>query len=236
MLPGVESFILSSGMSPAQLSGTAKVCLGVGYAQDDMNVAIGSALLLAAMGERGYSEYLGHHLSQGFGATQRPDLAMDWYQMSIDAMGQGQMVVAPGVEGRDALILKASYTINGRADELAPLVQEASLPVFEVPAEEVVTIEEASAMIEAELPKIEEEVTAEVAAAEAEVDVVVEEMAVVTEVAPELIAPEATDPAIVAEVAPDATMPMEPDTTLVNTGAQFAIMAARLPLMIFTAY
>jgi hypothetical protein len=29
---------------------------------------------------------------------------------------------------------------------------------------------------------------------------------------------------------------MEPDTTLVTTGAQFAIMAARLPLMIFTAY
>ncbi|CAN1565500.1 Peptidoglycan binding-like [Paracoccaceae bacterium] len=231
VLPGVESFILSSGMSPAQLSGTAKVCLGVGYAQDDMNVAVGSALLLAAMGERGYSEFLGHHLSQGFGATQRPDLAMDWYQMSIDAMGQGQMVVAPGVEGRDALILKASYTINGRADELAPLVQEASLPVFEVPAEEVITIEEASAMIEAELPKIEEEVAVEIAAAGVEVEVVVEGMAVVTEVAPE-----ATDLAVVAEAAPDAAMAVEPDTTLVTTGAQFAIMAARLPLMIFTAY
>jgi peptidoglycan hydrolase-like protein with peptidoglycan-binding domain len=244
VLPGVESFIISSGMSPAQLSGTAKVCLGVGYAQDDMNVAIGSALLLAAMGEKGYSEFLGHHLSQGFGATQRPDLAMDWYQMSIDAMGQGQMVVAPGVEGRDDLILKASFTINGRADELAPLVQEAALPVFEVVPEdvaevatevaaadatdEVITIEEANALIAAELPMIEEEVAAEVAAAGTEVEAVMEEMAVVAEVAPELIAPEL--------VAPEAVMPMEPDTTLVTTGAQFAIMAARLPLMIFTAY
>jgi hypothetical protein len=59
-------------MSPAQLSGTAKVCLGTGYAQDDMNVAIGSALLLTALGERAYSEYLGHHLSQGYGASERP--------------------------------------------------------------------------------------------------------------------------------------------------------------------
>ena len=31
VMSGVEGFILSSGMSPAQLSGTAKVCLGVGY-------------------------------------------------------------------------------------------------------------------------------------------------------------------------------------------------------------
>lgn len=68
---GVEGFILSAGMSPAQLSGTAKVCLGVGYANDDMNVAIGSALLLATMGERGYSKYLGDVLSKRFGATQR---------------------------------------------------------------------------------------------------------------------------------------------------------------------
>ncbi len=105
------------------------------------------------------------------------------------------------------------------------------MPVFEVPAEEVITIEEASAMIEAELPKIEEEVAVEIAAAGVEVEVVVEGMAVVTEVAPE-----ATDLAVVAEAAPDAAMAVEPDTTLVTTGAQFAIMAARLPLMIFTAY
>jgi hypothetical protein len=145
VLGGVEGFILSSGMSPAQLSGTAKVCLGVGYAKDDMNVAIGSALLLASLGERGYSEYLGHHLSQGFGAAERPDLAMDWYQMSLDAMEQGQMVVAPGVQGRDAVIKKASYRINGRASELEPEVevQEAALPVFdvEVPETEVAEAE-----------------------------------------------------------------------------------------------
>jgi len=52
-----------------------------------MDVAIGSALLLTVMGEKGYVEYLGHQLSQGFGATERPDLAMDWDQISLDAMG-----------------------------------------------------------------------------------------------------------------------------------------------------
>lgn len=205
VMAGVEGFILTSGMTPAQLSGTAKVCLGVGYVQDDMNVAIGSALLLAAMGERGYSEYLGHHLSQGFGATERPDLAMDWYQMSLDAMEQGQMVVAPGVEGRDAVIKKASYTINGRAGELEPEVevQEAALPVFEVVPEAEAGVDTA-ALPEAEVP---------------------------------LVAPEAAPLAEVVALAPEAAPAAEPGPSgeIMNSGMQAAIVAARLPLMIFSS-
>ena len=198
VLAGVEGFILTSGMSPAQLSGTAKVCLGVGYSRDDMNVAIGSALLLTAMGEKGYGEYLGHHLAQGFGATERPDLAMGWYEMSLTAMGQGQMVVAPGMGGRDAVIKKAAYTINGRASELAPEagVQEAALPVFKV-APEALPVEEAP----------------------------VEEAAV--EAAPVLVVPAITETAAAAPA---------PDTSVVNAGAQAAIMAARLPFLIFSSY
>jgi peptidoglycan hydrolase-like protein with peptidoglycan-binding domain len=250
VLAGVESFILSSGMSPAQLSGTAKVCLGVGYAQDDMNVAIGSALLLAAMGERGYSEFLGHHLSQGFGATERADLAMDWYQMSIDAMEQGQMVVAPGMAGRDALIRKASYTINGRAAELAPeaTVQEAALPVFEIAPEADAVVETAPVIEEAAVEPA-TVVPEAVEAAPTEVAVAVPEAAPVEEmaVAPVFVAPKVADitgitpapvpviepaPVAVAEAAPDTL----PDTSIVNAGAQAAIMAARLPFMIFASY
>lgn len=238
VLSGVEKFILTSGMSPAQLSGTAKVCLGVGYAQDDMNVAIGSALLLAAMGERGYSEYLGHHLSQGFGATERPDLAMDWYQMSLDAMDQGQMVVAPGMDGRNALIKKASYTINGRADELAPeaTVQEAALPVFEV-APEAVIVEEAAAAPVVEVPVVEAPAEAAVAAV-AEPAPAEAAVAVVEEPAPVFVAPTVAE-VVAAEPAPvpEATVAAaSPDTSIVNAGAEAAMMAARLPFLIFSSY
>lgn len=207
VLSGVEGFILSSGMSPAQLSGTAKVCLGVGYAQDDMNVAIGSSLLLVAMGERGYAEYPGHHLARGFGATERPDLAMDWYQISLDAMGQGQMVVAPGLPGRDSLIRKAAYTINGRAAELVPeaKVQEAALPLFDVaPAPEAVAPAES-----------------------APVEIVEAVPVVVPE--PELI--EESVAVVMADQQPGAQ-----DTSMVNAGAQAAIMAARLPFLIFSSF
>jgi peptidoglycan hydrolase-like protein with peptidoglycan-binding domain len=253
VLAGVEGFILSSGMSPAQLSGTAKVCLGAGYAKDDMEVAIGSALLLAAMGEKGYAEYLGHHLSQGFGASERPDLAMDWYQISLDAMGQGQMVVAPGLVGRDELIKKASYTINGRADELAPEaeVQDAALPVFEVtpvaPVVEEAAVEPAPEVMPeapADVAVAEPEAVAEPAPEvmpEAPADVAVAEPEAVVEPAPVFVAPKVADitatmPAPLPEPAPVAVAEAQADTALVNAGAQAAIMAARLPFLIFSSY
>ncbi len=129
VLAGVKSFILASGMSPTQLDGTAKVCLGVGYTTDAMDVAVGSALLLTAMGEAGYAELLGHHLSQGFGATVRPDLALGWYEMGLEAMDKGGAVFAPGLNDRGAVIRKAAFTIAGRASDLAPAVP-ASLPQF----------------------------------------------------------------------------------------------------------
>jgi peptidoglycan hydrolase-like protein with peptidoglycan-binding domain len=257
VLAGVEGFILSSGMSPAQLSGTAKVCLGVGYGQDAMDVAIGSALLLAAMGQTCYAEYLGHHLSQGFGATERPDLAMGWYELSLAAMEGGQLVVAPGIPGREAVIRKAAYTITGRADELAPApgVQEAALPVFDLAPEalpedtaEVAPAAQPEAVAEppvdvavagpapasepADLPGVPVEALPEVVAeAPAEAPVFV---------APQMAAPglAAPQPGTLAETAPaPAPMPFaSPDPGLVAAGTQAAVFAARLPALIFSSY
>ena len=84
----VSAFALSSGMAPAQLSGTAKICLSVGYRTDDMDVALASALLLTALGEAVYGELIGHHLALGFGAA-----ALIWRWTGIrpgfDAVGAG---------------------------------------------------------------------------------------------------------------------------------------------------
>lgn len=144
VLNGVKGFILGSGMSPAQLSGTAKVCLGVGYTTDAMDVAVGSALLLTAVGEAGYAELLGHHLSQGFGATVRPELALEWYEMGLTAIGQGQAVFAPGLGDRGAVIRKAAYTAAGRAGDLAP-TEAATLPQFALAPEATAAAAEAGA-------------------------------------------------------------------------------------------
>lgn len=109
VLAGVTQFITQSGMSPAQLSGTSKICLGVGYATDDAEVALGSALVLTALGEAGYGSLPGFHLADGIGATRRPDLAMGWIEL-------GQGAALGGAAGQGDLVHKAIFALNGRSD------------------------------------------------------------------------------------------------------------------------
>lgn len=126
VIPGVSGFIAVSGQSPAQLSGTSKICLGAGYAMDDMDVALGSALVLTALGEAGYAELAGHHLAEGIGATRRPDLAQGWYEM---ALGSGAPALAGSAPERGEMIRKAVFQLNGRSEAPA-----AALPVLVAPA------------------------------------------------------------------------------------------------------
>lgn len=137
VISGVSSFVLQSGMAPAQLSGTAKICLSVGYRKDDMDVALASSLLLVALGEQPYGELLGHHLNGGFGASKRQDLALAWYGMGTSAIERGQPAVfAPGQPERAALIKQATMRLGGGAANSNAPVQAnapaAGLPMFSV--------------------------------------------------------------------------------------------------------
>ena len=118
-------------MSPPQLAATSKICLSVGYRTDDMDVAIGSGLILVALGEQVYAELMGHHLSQGFGATSRQDLADQWYTMGIQAIEAGQPAVfAPGQPERTALIKAAVMGPDNAMN--APVQPAAALPTFKI--------------------------------------------------------------------------------------------------------
>ncbi len=127
-----SDFILSTGMSPADLSGTAKICLSSGYRTDDLEVAIASSLMLVALGEPVYGELLGHHLSQGFGVSKRPDLARSWYEMSTDALDAGATAVfAPGQPERAGLLKQAALGLSGSASSTENTPQPvATLPSF----------------------------------------------------------------------------------------------------------
>lgn len=136
VLADTSNFVLTSGMSPAQLGGTAKICLSVGYRTDNMDVALASALLLVALGERPYGELLGHHLSQGVGAARRPDLAQAWYADSLNALTSGSTAVfAPGQTERIGLLFKASMSLSGSAIAAPSAVVPTSstvLPAFSI--------------------------------------------------------------------------------------------------------
>ncbi len=134
VLRGVSSFVLSTGMSPPQLAATSKICLSVGYRTDDMDVAVGSGLILVALGEQVYAEMMGHHLSQGFGTAKRADLASDWYGMALEALDAGQTAAfAPNQPDRVELIRAA--TVGGSQAGLRTVPVNAAgggLPSFNV--------------------------------------------------------------------------------------------------------
>ncbi|WP_172299988.1 peptidoglycan-binding domain-containing protein [Pseudoruegeria sp. HB172150] len=110
----VTGFVSSSGTDSAQLASTAKICLGIGYRKDNMNVALGSGLLLVALGQPAYGELMGHHLYHGFGTAANQDRAMDWLIWTTDELANGATPVF-GDGARTELVDEAVYRLNGGA-------------------------------------------------------------------------------------------------------------------------
>lgn len=134
VIRGVSGFVLSTGMSPPQLAATSKICLSVGYRTDDMDVAVGSGLILVALGEQVYAELIGHHLSQGYGTSKRADLANDWYTMALTALDAGQTAVfAPNQPDRVELIRAATVGSDRASIETVPVnAGGGGLPTFNI--------------------------------------------------------------------------------------------------------
>ncbi len=103
-----QSFVYSSGIPQAELAATARVCLGVAYGADDMDMAMGSALILVSAGEPAYGELLGHHLREGFGTQANDYNAHAWYSTSLTAVEGGAPAVFNASDaGRLPLIRQA---------------------------------------------------------------------------------------------------------------------------------
>ncbi|MEM6578292.1 MAG: peptidoglycan-binding domain-containing protein [Pseudomonadota bacterium] len=129
VLADTKDMVLQSGQSPSQLTGVGQVCMGLGYKADDPDLVVSSALMLTAVGNTPYAEVLGHHLQAGFGASQRSDLAAQWYVTAVDALNSGQNAVfAPTEPQRTALLSDAANKLAaGNADS-------ATSGVFQVPS------------------------------------------------------------------------------------------------------
>ncbi|MBP7240522.1 MAG: peptidoglycan-binding protein [Amaricoccus sp.] len=131
----VRGFIVETGAPPAQIAANARICLGVGYRTDNAELALGSALVLAAAGEAAYGEHVGHHLMQGFGVARRADRGEVWLGDAVAAMQAGATaVVAPGAPERIALLRTALTMSDGGevlSDAAAPA---ATVPTFVLPA------------------------------------------------------------------------------------------------------
>ena len=133
----VESFALSSGVPPAQLKGTAEICLAVGYRTDNSDVTLASAMLLSALGQKPYAELMGHHILNGLGASPRSDLAMAWYKVGLDAIDAGATpVFGATLPERNDLIRASMSAMSGNTNAAPATTQEAvkasALPSFDI--------------------------------------------------------------------------------------------------------
>lgn len=134
VLGDLGGFVLNSGMAPSQLQTTGDICLGTGYRTDNLEVALGSAMLLVALGRRPYAELVGHHLSQGFGVAEADSRAPDWYEVALGSLEQGtEGVFAPAMANRVELLrwaYQASTAGVDAADSQTVSEPAPSVPTF----------------------------------------------------------------------------------------------------------
>lgn len=116
-------FLQDSGRPLDQLISGGKVCLGVGYRTDDANMALASAVLLAAGGQLGYGEMISHQMREGLGTAQvQPQKAAEWMTLALGAM-QGGGATVLGQSADRVAVLNTAMRGGGQTGA-------AALPVF----------------------------------------------------------------------------------------------------------
>ena len=103
-----------------------EICLGMGYRQDNAEMALTGALILTAAGRTPYGEIVGHHLREGFGVTKAADASVPWYNDAMGALSQGAApAFEPSTTAERILVIRSALEQGGlRADvqSLPPLV------------------------------------------------------------------------------------------------------------------
>lgn len=73
---------------PANADSYGQLCLGIGFRQDDADIALSGALIAFSIGKLPYGEIMGHHLREGFGVTANPQASIGWYDAALSALEQ----------------------------------------------------------------------------------------------------------------------------------------------------
>ncbi len=132
----LQSWVSGSGAAPASLEGIAKVCLGVGYATDNADVALASLMALVGTGQLGYEELLAYHLALGFGfdGKENTDRGAAWLDDVSIAYASGQESIS-GDSGVVAATVAVSLAGEMRGEPMAAPAQGGVVPAFGVTTE-----------------------------------------------------------------------------------------------------
>ncbi|MCY4306169.1 MAG: peptidoglycan-binding protein [Aestuariivita sp.] len=90
VVASTKNTAIQVGLTDTQIANAyGQICLGMGYRQDNAEMAFASSLLLIAANERPYGELVGHHLRKGFGVKATPSRSVDWYVDSMTSLENG---------------------------------------------------------------------------------------------------------------------------------------------------
>jgi peptidoglycan hydrolase-like protein with peptidoglycan-binding domain len=104
---------------PANAAAYGQLCLGIGYRQDDADMALSGALLAYSIGQLPYGEITGHHLREGFGVQANVDSALGWYDSALSALEQNaQPAFLPSQSAERVSVMRAALK-SGRLQAVA---------------------------------------------------------------------------------------------------------------------
>lgn len=70
-------------------AGYGQLCMGMGYREDNADMALAGAVVMMGVGQMPYAEMVGHHLRWGFGTEVAPIESAAWYNTALTAMDNG---------------------------------------------------------------------------------------------------------------------------------------------------
>ncbi len=85
----VHAELTQLGVTPDQQRSMGLACLTHAYRTDDIDLAVASATVLTASGQKGYAELLGHHVRLGFGLPTDRERSSAWYRIALDDLAAG---------------------------------------------------------------------------------------------------------------------------------------------------
>lgn len=113
-----------------------KICLGIGYRQDNAEMALSGALILSATGQEPFGELVGHHLREGFGVKSDMEASKPWFSNAISALERGaDPVFEPSTTADRVMVIRKAIEMGGLRAGLAPVPElvptATTLPVLQ---------------------------------------------------------------------------------------------------------
>lgn len=116
-----------------------QLCTGIGYRQDNAEMALSGAMLSFGVGQIPYAELLGHHMREGFGLQANAGGSVDWYDTALSALEQGTTpVFLPSKSPQRVAVMRAaikSGQLQAQTGGLPPIVPAAGggIPALPLP-------------------------------------------------------------------------------------------------------